>query len=258
MAKYNGTVVLTGMISPTDTNDTYPTHEDILGKGGYRSVSSYEEMTGMAESKIKNGMLVYVNDEDKIYIRHYGVWQHFSDGSLDTSLFVYKTDAYLKTEVDNLLDLKSDKVDTYSKMDVDEFNFESKSNKGQINGYAALDSNGKVPTDQLPLGVSIIEVPSTQDLPIPGKSGVLYTILDSNDIYRWDSSVGLYNKVTIKLGVTSETAFRGDLGDIAYQHTLKMDNPHNVTAGQINVYTKDTTNSIINAHISSINLHNIS
>ena len=32
MALYKGTVKLSGMISPTDTEDTYPTHDDELGK----------------------------------------------------------------------------------------------------------------------------------------------------------------------------------------------------------------------------------
>ena len=68
MAKYNGTVILTGMISPTDTLDKYPTHEDILGKGGYHTVDTYQEMTEISPLRQKIGMMCYVRAEKEIYV----------------------------------------------------------------------------------------------------------------------------------------------------------------------------------------------
>ena len=68
MAKYNGTVILTGMISPTDTLDKYPTHEDILGKGGYHTVDAYQEMTEIFPLRQKIGMMCYVRSEKEIYV----------------------------------------------------------------------------------------------------------------------------------------------------------------------------------------------
>lgn len=43
----------------------------------------------------------------------------------------------------------------------------------------------------------------------------------------------------LDLGETDTTAFRGDLGKIAYDHTFDKENPHNVTPEQIGAYTKE-------------------
>lgn len=67
MASYSGTVVLTGMISPTDTTDLYPTHEDKLGKGGYVAVDTLFDRNAIPSLRRKVGMLVFVNADDKIY-----------------------------------------------------------------------------------------------------------------------------------------------------------------------------------------------
>jgi len=67
MAKYNGTIVLSGMISPTDTLDQYPTHEDTLGKGGYMILDNIIARDNIPTGRRKNGMLVYISNTDEIY-----------------------------------------------------------------------------------------------------------------------------------------------------------------------------------------------
>lgn len=53
------------MITPNgDSDSTWPTHEDIYGKGGYMVVSS---RTGISAERVKKGMLVYDSGDDKIY-----------------------------------------------------------------------------------------------------------------------------------------------------------------------------------------------
>jgi len=85
MAKFNGTVILSGMISPTDTTDAYPTHEDILGKGGYSSVDTLELRDNISTLRRKQGMMVYVVSEEKTYQLKTGLensdWSEFTTGN---------------------------------------------------------------------------------------------------------------------------------------------------------------------------------
>lgn len=64
MSKIEGTKLI-GMITPNgDSDNTFPTHEDIYGKGGYMVVTS---RTGISADRVKKGMLVYDNTDEKIY-----------------------------------------------------------------------------------------------------------------------------------------------------------------------------------------------
>lgn len=64
MAEIKG-LGLGGMITPGgDSANTFPTHEDIYGKGGYMVVSS---RTGISAERVKKGMLVYDSTDSKIY-----------------------------------------------------------------------------------------------------------------------------------------------------------------------------------------------
>ena len=69
------------------------------------------------------------------------------------------------------------------------FTPENSSNKGQANGYASLDSGGKVPSTQLPSYVDdVLEAASFNDLPETGASGIIYVTLNTNKTYRWGGS----------------------------------------------------------------------
>ncbi len=68
MAKYVGGVPITGYISPTDTSDTFATHDSILGRGGLRELSNLEERDAITDDRRKIGMVVYVLDEQKYYM----------------------------------------------------------------------------------------------------------------------------------------------------------------------------------------------
>ena len=65
----------------------------------------------------------------------------------------------------------------------------SSAEKGQPNGIASLDANGKVPADQLPSFVkSVVNVNTYADLPNPGDTEIIYITDDNNQIYRWGGS----------------------------------------------------------------------
>ena len=92
--------------------------------------------------------------------------------------------------------------------------------KGAVNGVAELDANGLVPSSQLPSYVDdIIEVADYDHLPISGESGKIYVTLDTNKTYRWSGSGYTEVSPSLALGETSATAYRGDRGKTAYDHS---------------------------------------
>jgi hypothetical protein len=67
---------------------------------------------------------------------------------------------------------------------------ENLANKGIADGYAGLDSGGKVPAAQLPSFVDdVLEYSSTATFPGTGETGKIYVALDTNKTYRWSGSV---------------------------------------------------------------------
>ena len=92
--------------------------------------------------------------------------------------------------------------------------------KGSINGLAELGSDGIVPSSQLPSYVSdIVNVSTFTALPITGASNIIYITDDTNITYRWTGSGYAIISDTIALGETSATAYRGDRGKTAYDHS---------------------------------------
>ena len=67
--------------------------------------------------------------------------------------------------------------------------FEQIANKNQNNGYAGLDSAGKVPTAQLPSYVDDVEeYANFAAFPGTGETGKIYIAIDTGDVYRWSGS----------------------------------------------------------------------
>ena len=100
-----------------------------------------------------------------------------------------KTDVYTKIIINDLLDYKADKLDTYTKLEVQQ-NFESKSNKSAINGYASLDVTGKVPLTELPtFSTSAYEsYPDIESFPASGINGLFYVANNTGALYIWNGS----------------------------------------------------------------------
>lgn len=66
MADLKG-VQVGSVIVPTSDADTYPTHDDKYGAGGYRSVANATERNQIPAARRKRGMLVRDNDTGKLY-----------------------------------------------------------------------------------------------------------------------------------------------------------------------------------------------
>lgn len=73
--------------------------------------------------------------------------------------------------------------------------------KGAANGYAGLDSSGKVPASQLPSFVDdVLEFANFAALPVTGETGKIYVTLDTNRTYRWGGSA--YTEISASPGST--------------------------------------------------------
>lgn len=118
------------------------------------------------------------------------------------------------------------------------------SQKGNINGVAELDSEGKVPNAQLPSSVNnVVEgyYKSSDKLfykedyyttPIVGEIEKIYVDILTNKIYRWggDASKFVIVSETVEVGTNTGTALDGKIGN---DHIMSLGNPHNVTKEQV-------------------------
>lgn len=105
--------------------------------------------------------------------------------------------------------------------------------KGEKNGIAELDANGKVPSSQLPSYVDDVIEGKLSTFPSTGESGKIYVDIDTNKTYRWSGSGYVEISASLALGETSSTAYRGDRGKIAYDHSQTTGNPHGTTKADI-------------------------
>lgn len=105
---------------------------------------------------------------------------------------------------------------------------------GTPNGVATLDSTGTVPASQLPSFVDDVlegtyvnettfNKPAGEEEGEPeayeGETGKIYVDTQNGKTYRWSGSRYVVISDTLALGTTSSTAFRGDYGNAAYQHS---------------------------------------
>ena len=96
--------------------------------------------------------------------------------------------------------------------------------------------DGLIPSTYLPSYVDdVIEAANLAALEALAlkEAGKIYVALDTNIVYRWSGTQMVEISSSLALGETSATAYRGDRGKVAYDHTSLTNNPHNVTIGQI-------------------------
>lgn len=107
--------------------------------------------------------------------------------------------------------------------------------KGAANGVAELDETGKVPAAQLPSYVDdVLEYDNLEAFPETGEAGKIYVAKDTNLTYRWSGSQYVEISASLALGETSSTAYRGDRGKTAYDHSqITSGNPHGTTANDV-------------------------
>lgn len=80
MTQEAGTVRVTGKFAPSDTTDTYPTHDEAYCYGGYQSVADETARLAIASARRKQGMLVRQRDTGAFWMLIGGITN--SDWSL--------------------------------------------------------------------------------------------------------------------------------------------------------------------------------
>ena len=85
--------------------------------------------------------------------------------------------------------------------------------KTQLSSKADLDSNGKVPSSQLPSYVDDVEeYTSKSSFPATGTTGKIYVDTTTNLTYRWSGTAYVEISPSLALGETSSTAYAGNKG----------------------------------------------
>lgn len=101
--------------------------------------------------------------------------------------------------------------------------------KGVAGGFASLDGSGKVPAAQLPSYVDDVLEGYMSDgkfysdegkkKEVPLESGKIYVDLTTNKTYRYSGTQLTEISASLALGETASTAFAGDKGKVAYDHS---------------------------------------
>lgn len=110
---------------------------------------------------------------------------------------------------------------------------------------------GKIPASQIPSGFDeIVEYATFTAFPVIGESNIYYVALDTNKTFRWGGSNYVVMNDGLALGETSSTAYRGDRGKTAYDHSqLFGSNPHGTTAAQVGAYTQAQVDLLLGGKI---------
>ena len=127
---------------------------------------------------------------------------------------------------------------------------------GAANGVASLDASGRIPASQIPGGFdNIEEYDNLAAFPTTGEDGKIYVAKDTNLTYRWTGSQYVEISPSLALGETATTAYRGDRGKVAYDHSRVSGNStiHHTHANKelLDSYTQteaDLANAVAKVH----------
>ena len=187
---------------------------------------------------------------------------------VDLSNFYTKNETFSKTEVDDIISdipvVDTSNLVPYTgankDVNIGAFYFEAAgfktpngtSNQALTANGGTFDLNtkadladGKVPASQLPSYVDdVLEYANLASFPATGESGKIYIAIDTNLTYRWGGSSYVVMSSSLALGETSSTAYRGDRGKIAYDHSQTTGNPHGTTKNDIGLGNVDNTSDL--------------
>lgn len=114
-----------------------------------------------------------------------------------------------------------------------------------FSGSFATLIDGKVPASQLPSYVDdVLEYANLAAFPGTGESGKIYVAQDTNKTYRWSGSAYVEISASLALGETSSSAYRGDRGKTAYDHSQTSGNPHGTTKSDVGLSNVDNTSDV--------------
>ena len=189
------------------------TAEDIKFEDGETFQEKYDngEFTGSGSTIDENKFMkkeIYDVDNDGIVDNSLKVNNHTVESDVPANAIFTDTTYEIATKTNHGLMSASDK----QKLD------------GQV---AELDEHGKVLSSQLPSYVDDVIEATLETFPENGENGKIYVDIETNLSYRWTGTAYTVISPSIALGETSSTAYRGDRGKTAYEHSQETHAPVN-------------------------------
>lgn len=153
---------------------------------------------------------------------------------------------HTKAEITDFAHTHDDRYYTESEIDTKLSGKAASSHKhaaADITSVNASAITGTIAAANLPSYVDdVLEYAGTSKFPSTGEAGKIYTDTTTNKIYRWGGSSYVVISDTIALGETNSTAYRGDRGKTAYNHSqITSGNPHKVTKSDVGLGSVDNT-----------------
>lgn len=120
-------------------------------------------------------------------------------------------------------------------------------------GYGITDAaslvDGKIPESFLPSYVDdVLEYANKASFPTEGEVGKIYVDTTTNLTYRWSGSIYVEISPSIALGETSSTAYYGDKGKTAYDHSQATHAPSNAEKNIIVGVQKNGTDLTVDSN----------
>ena len=147
------------------------------------SFATLSEMKSFNENYIpEKGFKAYCNETDKFYVfsvtneidLETGKWREYKEilDNLESSDPTKSLSANQGRLLKENIDLKEDAY-----------------NKDKPNGYAGLDSSGKLPIEKIyGATATVVDVATYESLPATGANGVVYYVLNTGAQYKWSGS----------------------------------------------------------------------
>ena len=146
---------------------------------------------------------------------------------------------YTESEIDTKLNAKSNTGHAHAASDITSGTLSA----DRLPSIPVSKLNGVINAANLPSYVDdVMEYTTVDDFPKTGEAGKIYVATKTNLTYRWGGSGYVEISPSLALGTTASTAYRGDLGQIAYTHSqITSGNPHKVTKSDVGLGNVDNT-----------------
>ena len=191
------------------------------------TISERDELVTI--NAVTEGLKVYVKETKTLYVYNGTGWDELSKGQG----YVHPDSPGYKHipaggTVGQVLKNKAPGEAEWGSLTAADVGAIPESAKGTANGVAGLDESGKVPAAQLPSYVDdVLEFDNQTGFPKTGESGKIYVAKDTNKTFRWSGSAYTEISASLTLGETASTAFPGDKGKTAYDHSQAAHAPAN-------------------------------
>ena len=262
-ATYDGSTALSVDITAANVGAAAAshTHNDVY----YTETEMDSKLAAKENTVTKDSVNKFINlldtDTSTPTDNDYYVSQYVAGGTTTTTFHrrpVRALWSYIKSKADGVYAVKShmhdDRYYTETEINskVDTLNASIDSKAAKSHAHSAEDiTSGTLSSDRLPSipvgkldGVinasnlpsyvdDVLEYQNKTSFPTSGEAGKIYVDKDANLTYRWSGTSYVEISPSLALGETSSTAFAGDKGKTAYDHSQKTGNPHGTKIADI-------------------------